>query len=120
MSLIFNNKKAIRKLLQNTPYDIETPFRLFLEDYINGKLKEDIESFGISKVKIYVEPNCIDIQGRHGKYYVEVQIYPTEFYASADLIECEDDTVYPLVSKEDLYNTISTIIQNTNKKAEVL
>ncbi len=72
-------------------------------------------SIGIKKSQIHVDWNdsmkCIGIQGRYKKYYIESQIYPYEFTVSFDLIEPDEDILYPFESKDQLYNVISDIIK---------
>ena len=81
---------------------------------MDGTLKTDLESLGITKNQIHIDwlddIKCIGLQGRYKKYFADIQIYPDEFSISFDLDEPDDDITYPFESKDQLYRMISETI----------
>ena len=109
-------KKKIRRYLESIPDADKTGFDLLLFDYLNGILKSNLEDMGISKTDIYIDwhdhMKCIGVQGRFRKYYMDLHIYLDEFCISFDLDEPDDDTVYSLESKEQIYRVIDNMIKS--------
>ncbi len=85
---------------------------------MDGTLKSDLKSLGITKNEIHIDwfddIKCIGIQGRYKKYFADIQIYPDEFSVSFDTDEPDHDISYSLESKEQVYSVISESI-NTLK-----
>ena len=81
---------------------------------MDGTLKTDLESLGITKNQIHIDwlddIKCIALQGRYKKYFADIQIYPDEFSISFDLDEPDDDITYAFESKDQLYRMISETI----------
>ncbi len=90
-------------------------FDLLLSDYLDGSLKEYLASAGIKKADIHIDwfddMKCIGIQGRYKEHYMDLQIYPDEFCVSFDPDEPDEDAVYSLESKEQLYSVLVNIIK---------
>lgn len=111
-TLFFASKKRkIREYLTRKPEGDKTAFDLLLGDYLDGRLKADLEALGITKSEIYVDwsddMKCIGIQGQCRNHYADIQIDPDTFSVSFDRDEPDDDTVYPLTGKEEMYRIIS-------------
>ena len=112
--MLITKKKKIQKHLEQKTESDKTTFDFLLCNYLDGTLKTDLESVGITRNEIHIDwlddIKCIGIQGRYKKYFADVQIYPDEFSISFDLDEPDDDITYALESKEQLYRVISETI----------
>lgn len=108
-------KKKIEKYLEQKADDKKCAFDLLLSDYLDGSLKEYLASAGIKKADIHIDwfddMKCIGIQGRYKEHYMDMQIYPDEFCVSFDPDEPDEDAVYSLESKEQLYSVLVNIIK---------
>ena len=109
-----SKKKKIHKYLNQKAASDKNAFDFLLCDYLDGTLKTDLESLGITKNQIHIDwlddIKCIGLQGRYKKYFADIQIHPDEFSISFDLDEPDDDITYALESKDQLYRTISETI----------
>ena len=109
-------KKKIQKYLEQKTDDNKDAFDILLSDYLDGSLKEDLASIEIKKADIHIDwfddIKCIGIQGQYKEYYMDLQIYPNEFSISFDLDEPDDDIVYSLEGKEQVYSVIDNIIKS--------
>ena len=112
--MFITKKKKIQKYLEQKTERDKTTFDFLLCNYLDGALKTDLESVGITKTEIHIDwlddIKCIGIQGRYKKYFADIQIYPDEFSISFDLDEPDDDITYALESKKQLYRVISETI----------
>ena len=108
-------KKKIQKYLEQKTDDNKCAFDDLLSDYLNGSLKDNLESVKIERVEIHIDRfediKCIGIQGRYKEYYMDLQIYPKEFSVSFDLDEPDEDVIYPLESKEQVYSVLSDTVK---------
>ena len=108
-------KKKIQKYLEQKTDDNKCAFDDLLSDYLNGSLKDNLESVKIERVEIHIDwfedIKCIGIQGRYKEYYMDLQIYPNEFSVSFDLEEPDEDVIYPLESKEQVYSVLSDTVK---------
>ena len=109
-----SKKKKIQQYLNQKTESDKNAFDFLLCDYLDGMLKTDLESLGITKNQIHIDwlddIKCIGLQGRYKEYFADIQIYPDEFSISFDLDEPDDDITYALESKEQLYRVISETI----------
>ena len=112
--MFITKKKKIQKYLEQKTESDKTTFDFLLCNYLDGTLKTDLESVGITGTEIHIDwlddIKCIGIQGRYKKYFADIQIYPDEFSISFDLDEPDDDITYTLESKKQLYRVISETI----------
>ena len=112
--MFITKKKKIQKYLEQKTESDKTTFDFLLCDYLDGTLKTDLESLGITKNQIHIDLlddiKCIGLQGRYKKYFADIQIYPDEFSISFDLDEPDDDITYAFESKDQLYRMISETI----------
>ena len=87
-----------------------SPFHGLLEQWHAGQMRERLEAMGLTKLEFHIDwlPDykCIDIQGRSGKLYVNIQIEPGAFTIAMDEDEPDDPTEYALVSAEGFYDTL--------------
>ena len=112
---MFMTKRAkIQRYLAQRADECSCAFDALLRDYLDGSFKEKLTTMDIRRGALYVDlredEKCIDVQGRYQRYYVEMQIRPNEFSVSIDLVEPDEDVVYPLESKEQLYRVLSDSI----------
>ena len=109
-----SKKKKIQQYLNQKTESDKNACDFLLCDYLDGTLKTDLESLGITKNQIHIDwlddIKCIGLQGRYKKYFADIQIYPDEFSISFDLDEPDDDITYVLESKDQLYRMISETI----------
>jgi hypothetical protein len=107
---MFFIKGKIRRYLEQKAEDKKSAFDLLLRDYTNGSMKQRIYSAGIRKISIHVDwledIKCIGIQGRFNEYCMDVQIYQDEFGVSFDSDEPDEDILYPIEDREQIYNVI--------------
>ena len=112
--MCITKKKKIQTYLEQKTESDKTTFYFLLCDYLDGTLKTDLESLGITKNQIHIDwlddIKCIGLQGRYKKYFADIQIYPDEFSISFDLDEPDDDITYAFESKDQLYRMISETI----------
>lgn len=108
-------KKKIQKYLEQKSELDKSVFDVFLSDYLDGTLKQDIEALGIKKAEIHIDwltdIKCIAIQGRYNEYYMNLEIDPDEFSISFDIDEADEDVVYALESKEQVYTTLANTVK---------
>lgn len=109
-------KKKIQKYLEQKADDSKCAFDALLFDYLDGSLKEKLESAKIKRVEIHIDwfddIKCIGIQGRYKEYLIDLQIYQNEFSISFDLDEPDEDLIHPLESKEQIYSVLSDTVKN--------
>ena len=114
--MFFSKKKKIHKYLCQKAEGDKSVFDFILCNYLDGTLKTDLESLGITRNEIHIDwfddIKCIGIQGRYKKYFADIQIYPNEFSVSFDIDEPDDTISYPMESKEQVYSVISEIINS--------
>lgn len=117
--MLMFKKKKIQVYLNNLG-DSKTTFDLLLCDYLDGSVKKVLESIGFEKISIHIDwlddYKCIGIQCKYQRYYVDIQIYTDEFSVSYDLDEPDEDVIYPLESKEQMYKALSDAIQTMKKQ----
>ena len=119
--MLMFKKKKIQVYLNNLG-DSKTTFDLLLFDYLDGSIKKDLESIGFEKISIHIDwlndYKCIGIQCKYQRYYVDIQIHNDEFSVSYDIDESDEDIIYPLESKEQMYKDLSNVIQMMRKDNE--
>ncbi len=76
----------------------------------------------LKKISIHIDwlddYKCIGIQCKYQKYYVDIQIQNDEFSVSYDIDESDEDIIYTLESKEQMYKDLSNVIQMMRKDNE--
>ena len=109
-----SKRKKIARYLQNIPVQERTAFPMLLADYLDGSLKNDLLSLGMTKLEIHIDWyddfHCIGVQGKCKNYYMDLQIYPNQFTIAFDLDEADDSTEFTLDSKEQFYHILSNAI----------
>ena len=112
--MLFSKKKKIAAYLQRIPDGEKTAFDLLLADYLDGTLKNRLESMGITKLEIHIDwllgYKCIGLQGRYKQYYMDAGIDAEEYFVEFDLDEPDGEETYPLESREAVYQRISGMI----------
>ncbi len=86
-------------------------FDMLLEDHLNGSMDMRL---GLEETESHVDwfrdYRCIQLQGKHGKWYVDIQIEPTEFFVDVAEDEPDNPVYYPLESAEQFYNTVEQVL----------
>jgi hypothetical protein len=112
--MLFSKKKKIAAYLQRIPDGEKTAFDLLLADYLDGTLKNRLESMGITKLEIHIDwllgYKSICLQGRYQQYYMDAGIDAEEYFVEFDLDEPDGEETYPLESREAVYQRISGMI----------
>ena len=108
-------RKKILKYLNEKPRLEWAAFDGLLNLYLNGKLKASFAELGIKKIKLSVDwlssYKCINIQGKIGDNYLDLQIEPSEFNFGLDPIEPDDHFEYPLQSINQLFSLLKEAIE---------
>jgi len=112
--LFLPKKKKIEQYLQ-TKDSAYSAFDELLQDYLNGKLKEELEKYGMTKIELYIDwlddYRCIDIQGKFHSYFVNVQIEEEKFIIACDEDEPDDPEEYALETRSQMYSVLETTIK---------
>ena len=113
--MFLTKKGKIRKHLQSVDRGSWSAFDVLLDQYLTGELRSRLEEIGIGKLEIHVDYledyQCIGIQGKRGRYYIDIQIEESEFCLGCDPEEPDVHTYYPLENAEGLYRTVSDRIR---------
>ena len=114
--MFFPKKKYIRNYLHSIDKEQWSPFEFLLDDYLSGEFLNTLAKTGISKLSCYIDfldnYKCINVQGKHESYYIDLQIEQKEFSIGCDRVEPDDHEYFPLESPEYLYSVISAKIQS--------
>lgn len=121
--MVYNSLEVITMFFQSKKKKIasclaglsqRTAFDMLLQEYLDGALADKLGRIGITKLEIHIDwlPDyrCIGIQGRFGKYYVDIQIEPEEFTVAVDESEPDEPAVYLLESAESFYKTVASFL----------
>ncbi len=112
--MFISKKKKIQRYLDQKSDGMDV-FDLLLSEYLSGEMLQKLNSLDIQKAEIFVDwvkgGKCIGIQGRFRTYFVDVQIYPDEFGISIDVDEPDDDVMYALESREQLYSALADALK---------
>lgn len=104
-------KKIAGYLVRKTE---QSAFDRLLRDYLERELGQKLAEAGVTKSKIHIDwlPNyqSIDIQGRHGTKYVDIQVEDTAFSIACDEDEPDDPVEYPLISAKSFYRTVEQFL----------
>ena len=113
--MLIGKKKKIAEYLRLKTDNDKCVFDVLLSDYLGGVLKNDLAAVGMKKIQIHVDwlddIKCIAIQGRYKEYYMDLQIDLGEFSLSFDLDEPDENVLYSLESKDQLYCVIKDTIK---------
>lgn len=108
-------KKKIAQYLNGL--DQPAAFDLLLRDYVTGQMVKNLQAAGIQKPDIHIDwlkdYQCIGIQGRSGRFYLDIQIEPGEFSIGCGPDEPDDHRIYQLDSGEQFYTVIRNICTTT-------
>ena len=109
-------KKKIWKYLNNLG-DNQTAFDQLVRDCLDGTLKKELLSYRFKHFKVHLDwddnVKCLRIKGKYLPYYmyIDIQIYPDEFIVSYGADEPTEGVTYPLVSRDQVYETLLNIIK---------
>ncbi len=114
--MLQTKKRLIRQYLNDRQANgALSVFDCLLSDSIDHTLQKELRQLGLKRIGIHIDwlsdYQCIDIQGKHGKMFVELQIEPGHFTIGCDPDEPEEYTAYPLTTKEHLYSVIEKTIR---------
>ena len=114
--MFLSKKKRIRNYLDSIVKEQWSPFEIILEQYLSGQLLNTLAEYGISRLSCYIDfrddYKCINVQGKHKSYYIDLQIEQKEFSIGCDPVEPDDHTVYYFESPKYLYSVVSAEIQS--------
>ena len=91
-------------------------FDQLLSDCMDGTMKDILLSYPFKHLEIHLDWNdkvkCIGIKGkyRHNYTYIDIEIFPDKFTVSYGADKPSDSTTYPLVSREQVYNSLQNLI----------
>lgn len=104
-------KGKIRKYLQSVDRDKWSAFDVLLDQYLTGELNSRLGEIGLGKTEIHVDYledyKCIGIQGKYGRYYIDIQIEENEFFLGCDPEEPDEHARYPLEDAGLFYQVVS-------------
>ena len=88
--MLFGKKKRIAEYLSETKKG-SAEYRDLLSSYVSGDLKAKLREIGLSGIEIHVDFDdryqCVGIQGRYGRLFVDVQAENEEVAFGIDPIE---------------------------------
>ncbi len=111
---MFQRKRSkIAAYLQTSP---PSPFALLLSDWYSGQMQERLSALGLVKLDCHIDwlPDykCINIQGRYGKQYVDIQIEGDAFFIAADAVEPDEPEEFPLESADRFYLALRSFLES--------
>ena len=114
--MFLSKKKRMRNYLDSIEKEQWSPFEIILDQYLSGQLLNILAEYDISKLSCYIDflddYKCISVQGKHGSYYIDLQIEQKEFSIGCDPVEPDDHKYFPLESPEYLYSVVSAEIKS--------
>ena len=114
--MFWSDKAKISKHLESIDKNNWSAFDILLNQYLDGTLKNRLNEAGITEAEICIDfldrYKCIGIQGKHDRYFVDLQIDEEEFSIACDPDEPDDGRFFPLESPEMLYATVSAEISS--------
>ena len=114
--MFLSKKKKIQNYLDSIEKEQWSPFELLLDHYLSGQLLNTLASYGVSKLSCHIDFHydykCISVDGKHGSYFIDLQIEQKEFSIGCDPVEPDDHKYFVLKSPEYLYSVVSDEIQS--------
>ena len=109
-------KIRMRNYLDSIEKEQWSPFEILLDHYMRGKLLNTLAEYGISKLSCYIDFHddykCINVQGKHESYYIDLQIEQKEFSIGCDPVEPDEHKCFILESPDYMYSVVRTEIQS--------
>ena len=107
-------KREIWKYL-NSLEGNKTVFDQLLRDCMDGTMRDILLSYSFKHLEIHLDWNekikRIGIKGTYLNYtYIDIEIFPDEFTVSYGAGKPNESTTYPLVSKEQVYNSLEKLV----------
>ncbi len=104
-------KKIKQYLAEQRATGTMSAFDMLFEDLLHGTLdlRIGLEDSG-SHFDWMKDYRCIQIQGMYGKWYVDIQIEPSEFFVDVAEDEPDNPVYYPLESAEQFYDTVEQVL----------
>ena len=118
--MLFQSKKErIQQYLKSHSRELSV-FDELLADYLNGNFKSYFLEQGLTRVEIHIDwlkdYKCMELQGRFCGNYVDLQIEEAEFGISVDPDEPDIENSYELLSKEYVYLTCKTVLEDSVRR----
>lgn len=109
----FTKKNKIKSYLSSL--ERKSVFDNLLQEWIDKTLKNNLAQIGLRKIEIHIDwlkdYKCIGIHSYKNDKFVEIFIYSSEFTINYSEDEADDnDLEYKLISKEDFYLNVKSII----------
>lgn len=107
-------KREIWKYL-NSLEGNKTVFDQLLRDCMDGTMRDILLTHSFKHLEIHLDWNekikRIGIKGTYLNYtYIDIEIFPDEFTVSYGAGKPNESTTYPLVSKEQVYNSLEKLV----------
>jgi hypothetical protein len=108
-------KREIWKYL-NSLEGNKTVFDQLLRDCMDGTMRDILLTHSFKHLEIHLDWNekikRIGIKGtyRYNYTYIDIEIFPDEFTVSYGAGKPSESTTYPLVSKEQVYNSLEKLV----------
>ena len=114
--LLFGKKKKISKYLSDKQSVQKiTAFDILLSEYLSGGLKENFIKMDMRQIEIHIDwlsdYKCINIQGKAGDYFFDIQIEPKSFSVAYDKDEADNATEFELQDATEFYSTIECLLR---------
>ena len=114
--MLLGKKKKISKYLsEKQAIKNITAFDSLLSEYLSGCLKENFRKLNIKQTEIHVDwlsdYKCINIQGRIGGYFVDIQIEPETFLIAYDKDESDNATEFAMQDVPTFYSIIKNTVE---------
>ena len=107
--------EEIRQYLQGIPAKNRSAFDHLLSEYLSGRMRERLEASGLNRIVICIaRPDFrlgIDIEGRFGKHYINLQIEPDSFSLAFYEFGPDEYEDCPLSSPDQPYDTIKNLME---------
>ena len=114
--MFLSKKKRIHNYLDSIEKKQWSPFEFLLDHYLSGQLINTLAKYGISNLSCYIDflddYKCINVQGKHKSYYIDLQIEQKEFSIGCDPVEPDDHKCFILESPDYMYSVVRTEIQS--------
>ena len=106
--MLFQSKR--KKITQYLAQKKETGWSAFdelLQDWATDAMVQRLQQTGMTAIEIHIDwtdaYRCIDVQGKYGPYFVNLQIEPQRFLLAMGADEPDEPDFFPLESGEQVY-----------------
>ena len=112
--ILGKKKKVTEYLAKKQSGNTLTTFDTILSDYLSGSLKERLHELAMKKISTHIDwlPDykCINVQGKVGDYFFDIQIESETFSIAYDKDEPDNATEFILQDAPSFYSVIENAI----------